>query len=215
MLHHVTSRPYTNTCAWEWPRPGEDHVHDSSAFRRTTGMRSFYVVHPDWVSEETNPPKPKGRTNLPWPWELPGARSLYELPDDVLRGRILTDMKKEDSHPRLRDDPHRQWKHDSPWYVNDPSKVPDSNVLEKRPFHLPHVWPENNQRRILQTELSQRPLEERLENGDLSKYLDRNELPRNYHQRTVAPNPTRDEASAFRLKHNNYMTYCDWRTDEK
>ncbi|XP_074653109.1 uncharacterized protein LOC141907386 [Tubulanus polymorphus] len=173
-IHHPTSRPITNQCLWEWPIPGEDYVHDKSTFTRNNAIRSFYVVHPDWISEEFNRPRTNGRQNLPWPWEFPGARSMYQLPTSYYRKRVLNEMKVEDNARKVNSaDPHYKVAHSSPPHINNPAEVPYSSVAEKRPIHHPWVEPWNNQRPTLKRELSLPPLDERLRNGDLAKNLHR------------------------------------------
>uniref|UniRef100_A0A1I8HLA7 Solute carrier family 35 member F4 n=1 Tax=Macrostomum lignano TaxID=282301 RepID=A0A1I8HLA7_9PLAT len=126
--------------------------------------RDFYVIHPDWTSEALSaaplaPPntaKEDGRRR-PWLWEHPRARELF-YPDKrtQLRNRVLRDMQTEDRVRRLHTDPHYQVKHNSPWYVNNPAEVRDSNPLEKRrPLpDLYHQRPWNNARQVLARELA-------------------------------------------------------------
>ncbi|PAA73495.1 hypothetical protein BOX15_Mlig029267g2 [Macrostomum lignano] len=206
--YNVTTRPYIESCELIWPRNDKrDAVHTASPFSSNRNPRDFYVIHPDWTSEALSaaplaPPntaKEDGRRR-PWLWEHPRARELF-YPDKrtQLRNRVLRDMQTEDRVRRLHTDPHYQVKHNSPWYVNNPAEVRDSNPLEKRrPLpDLYHQRPWNNARQVLARELANPvPPEARLLAANSSEM----------NGRTM----TESEVARFRCNSRQYMTPCDW-----
>jgi len=144
--------------------------------KKTRGLRSFFVVHPDWISEAVKPAKSEGRTNLPWPWEFSGARDAYRVPYDYFRKRVGSEIQIEDRYRSLSArDPHYNVKYSSPLHVNNPKIVHDSNPLSHRPFNQPHTLPYNNHRQLLTRELSLPPIEDRFASGDIAKLMGRQE----------------------------------------
>merc|ERR1712039_36376 len=79
------------------PMPGPVN-HQDSVFGNAFGSRSYYVVHPEWISEEGSNPQPQPLHRPPWPWEQPRYRVnmqvpiTYESPD---KGIPVVDAKKE------------------------------------------------------------------------------------------------------------------------
>ncbi|XP_012943866.1 uncharacterized protein LOC101846534 [Aplysia californica] len=72
--------------------------HQDSIFGNAFGSRSYYVVHPEWISEASSNPQPDPLHRPPWPWEQPRYRVnmqvpiTYKSPDE---GVPVVDEKKE------------------------------------------------------------------------------------------------------------------------
>jgi len=73
--------------------------HQDSIFGNAFGARSFYVVHPEWISEANSDSAPNPLHRPPWPWEQPRYRINMQAPityTSPAEGEIVAvDEKKE------------------------------------------------------------------------------------------------------------------------
>ncbi|KAK3101802.1 hypothetical protein FSP39_006458, partial [Pinctada imbricata] len=52
----------------------QDYSHQDSMFGNAFSSRAYFIVHPEWLSENVNPPVSKPLTRKPWAWEQPRYR---------------------------------------------------------------------------------------------------------------------------------------------
>lgn len=72
--------------------------HQDSIFGNAFGSRSFYVVHPEWISEVKSDSSPIPLHRPPWPWEQPRYRINLQAPityQSPAEGIELVDEQKE------------------------------------------------------------------------------------------------------------------------
>merc|ERR1711974_120433 len=72
--------------------------HQDSVFANAFGSRSYYVVHPEWISEAGSDPQPEPLHRPPWPWEQPRYRVNMQAPityESPAAGTPVVDEKKE------------------------------------------------------------------------------------------------------------------------
>ncbi|XP_045175815.2 uncharacterized protein LOC123536573 isoform X2 [Mercenaria mercenaria] len=58
----------------------KDHHHQDSLFGNSFQSKSFFVVHPEWLSETVDNTDPQPLHRPPWPWEQPRYRQNIQLP---------------------------------------------------------------------------------------------------------------------------------------
>ncbi|XP_052059504.1 uncharacterized protein LOC127700076 isoform X1 [Mytilus californianus] len=54
--------------------PNIDYSHQDSLFGNSFSSKAYFVVHPEWISENVDPPVSKPLNRPPWPWEQPRYR---------------------------------------------------------------------------------------------------------------------------------------------
>ena len=54
--------------------PNLDYSHQDSLFTNSFSSKAYFVVHPEWTSENVDPPVSKPLNRPPWPWEQPRYR---------------------------------------------------------------------------------------------------------------------------------------------
>ncbi|KAK3769307.1 hypothetical protein RRG08_011979 [Elysia crispata] len=73
--------------------------HQDSLFGNSFTSRSYYVVHPEWISEAGSNPQPDPLHRLPWPWEQPRYRVNMQVPI-TYKAPQEAEMKKEKSEDK-------------------------------------------------------------------------------------------------------------------
>ncbi|RUS73505.1 hypothetical protein EGW08_018720, partial [Elysia chlorotica] len=68
--------------------------HQDSLFGNSFTPRSYYVVHPEWISEAGSNPQPDPLHRPPWPWEQPRYRVNMQVPI-TYKAPEEAEMKKE------------------------------------------------------------------------------------------------------------------------
>lgn len=63
-----------NKIAEELRPPNLDYSHQDSLFGNAFSSKAYFVVHPEWISENVDPPVSKPLNRPPWPWEQPRYR---------------------------------------------------------------------------------------------------------------------------------------------
>ena len=63
-----------NKIAEELRPPNLDYSHQDSLFGNSFSSKAYFVVHPEWTSENVDPPVSKPLNRPPWPWEQPRYR---------------------------------------------------------------------------------------------------------------------------------------------
>lgn len=58
----------------------KDHHHQDSLFGNSFQAKSFFVVHPEWLSEVVDNTDPEPLHRPPWPWEQPRYRQNIQTP---------------------------------------------------------------------------------------------------------------------------------------
>ncbi|XP_052802063.1 uncharacterized protein LOC128232518 isoform X1 [Mya arenaria] len=58
----------------------KDQYHQDSLFGNSFQSKSFFVVHPEWLSEAVDNTDPEPLQRPPWPWEQPRYRQNVQLP---------------------------------------------------------------------------------------------------------------------------------------
>lgn len=43
-------------------------------FQNAFSSKAYFIVHPEWLSENVNPPVSQPLDRKPWPWEIPKYR---------------------------------------------------------------------------------------------------------------------------------------------
>ncbi|XP_060068218.1 uncharacterized protein LOC132548374 [Ylistrum balloti] len=71
--------------------PTQDYSHQDSLFGNAFSSRSNFIVHPEWLSENVDPPLSRPMNRPPWPWEQPKYRQNIKL--SQLNGNNNTDEK--------------------------------------------------------------------------------------------------------------------------
>ncbi|XP_069132102.1 uncharacterized protein [Argopecten irradians] len=59
--------------------PTQDYSHQDSLFGNAFSSRSNFIVHPEWLSENVDPPLSRPMNRPPWPWEQPKYRQNIKL----------------------------------------------------------------------------------------------------------------------------------------
>ncbi|XP_061183268.1 uncharacterized protein LOC133191537 [Saccostrea echinata] len=52
----------------------QDYSHQDSLFGNAFSSKAYFIVHPEWLSENVDPPKSQPLPRKPWPWEQPKYR---------------------------------------------------------------------------------------------------------------------------------------------
>ncbi|XP_052231356.1 uncharacterized protein LOC127844864 isoform X2 [Dreissena polymorpha] len=58
----------------------KDQYHQDSLFGNSFQSKSFFIVHPEWLSEVVDNNEPEPLRRPPWPWEQPRYRQNIQLP---------------------------------------------------------------------------------------------------------------------------------------
>lgn len=58
----------------------KDQHHQDSLFGNSFQSKSFFIVHPEWLSEAVDNNEPEPLHRPPWPWEQPRYRQNIQLP---------------------------------------------------------------------------------------------------------------------------------------
>ncbi|KAL4224962.1 hypothetical protein ACF0H5_015658 [Mactra antiquata] len=58
----------------------KDQFHQDSLFGNSFRSKSFFIVHPEWLSEEVENTDPEPLHRPPWPWEQPRYRQNIQYP---------------------------------------------------------------------------------------------------------------------------------------
>ncbi|XP_060601644.1 uncharacterized protein LOC132754912 [Ruditapes philippinarum] len=58
----------------------KDHHHQDSLFGNSFQSKSFFIVHPEWISETVDNTDPEPLHRPPWPWEQPRYRQNIQIP---------------------------------------------------------------------------------------------------------------------------------------
>lgn len=58
----------------------KDQYHQDSLFGNSFQSKSFFIVHPEWLSEAVDNRDPEPLHRPPWPWEQPRYRQNIQIP---------------------------------------------------------------------------------------------------------------------------------------
>jgi len=80
--------------------PNHDYSHQDSLFGNAFSSRAYFIVHPEWLSENVDPPKSKPLDRKPWPWEIPKYRqNIRHEMQKIINGNKAEEEAKKTTPP--------------------------------------------------------------------------------------------------------------------
>eukprot|EP00105_Crassostrea_gigas_P033312 XP_011456648.2 PREDICTED: uncharacterized protein LOC105348779 [Crassostrea gigas] len=105
----------------------QDYSHQDSLFGNAFSSKAYFIVHPEWLSENVDPPKSQPLPRKPWPWEQPKYRQNVQRYEN---GQMTPDTSTPGQNTPLPEfsEPEPGYSYTQPLRNNY-----ESEILERKP----------------------------------------------------------------------------------